>query len=98
MKEIADDVNHLKLAVTIMEDDLNNMKQNTIPDHQKLSIKTLEQKHLEAELNSKKCNLLFFNVPSITTPGDENVEDTLHQHLTSAGILNVQSFIFANGH
>ena len=101
LKTVTSDVNHLKGAVKIVENDLRGVKVNVIPALEKKltdKIEELEQAKLQSELYSKKQNLLFFNIATPPATGPEDAEKTLCNHLSAVGVPNVKNLLFMNVH
>ena len=95
------DVDHLKSAVQIVEDDVNVIKDKTIPELEKDltdKIEALEKARLEAELYSKKANLLFFNIPLASAAYMEDTEAVLRDHLATIDFPGSVALQFVNVH
>ncbi len=100
LKEVISDVNHLKGAVSVMDEDLKSLKEGVIPKLEtelRDKITSLEKAKLESELYSKKTNLLFFNIPNMDGAG-EDTEAVLTSYLSSVGLQGLQNMTFVNVH
>ena len=88
---VVDDVAHLKSGMNILESNINSVKNVTIPELKSEledRIKDLEKARLEAEIYTKKNNLLFFNIPQ---QYGENTEETLLNHLQTVGVPDLEN-------
>lgn len=92
------DVTDLSLSVDHLDNDLQVMKNETIPKLKKKledDIQSLKQQRLSNELYSKKYNLLFYGIRE--TDG-ENTEQKLRNFLRAEMGLDDNGFLFANVH
>ncbi len=99
-KSLKHDVEELDRGLRYADEEITELKDETIPKLQKDlmdKINDLQQAKLETELYSKKCNLLFFNIPQ---NDHEDCEVVLRGVLSKSDIPSqkVKDIIFANVH
>ena len=100
LNSVVTDVNHLKSSVNIMESEVNGIKNdhNELKKEMDAKIAALEKARLEAELYSRKSNLLFFDVPQAETVLQEDTESVMRSHLESMDFPRVERLQFINVH
>lgn len=100
IKAMKSDIDEMERGMKYLEEDMIEMKEDTIPklrDELKCKIAEMEKARVEAELYSKKANLLFFNIPS-TDRSSEDSEAVLRDILSRTNIPDSTTIQFANVH
>jgi flagellar hook-associated protein FlgK len=99
IKSMKHDITELDNGMKSIDTDMMELKDDTLPKLEKKlgeRIDQLEQTRLEAELYSKKSNLLFFNIPK--TMVIEDTELVLRSVLDNLSEVKQSDILFVNVH